>query len=181
MKDWTHEDGELGFDAVKAERDQAHIELENARYRLSMAESNNPDSVLSKHNAMLMAVENADRYAAELSAVQARLAEATELLERWHNRRWGVPLDNGTSAFLASTPTPPPAPEPDHRVTMALEAVDRWKSEPRQHCHRCNKRVFQTTPRGWDNVCASCVKPDEQPWDPEQAVGQPPPTRDART
>lgn len=36
------------------------IKVENLKFRLKMAEDSNPDNVLSKHNAMLMAIEQRD-------------------------------------------------------------------------------------------------------------------------
>ena len=53
---------------------ELQVENENLKFRLSMAESNNPDSVLSKHNAMLMACESRDRLKAELETVKDELA-----------------------------------------------------------------------------------------------------------
>jgi hypothetical protein len=54
--------------AIADQQSYRELQVENAnlKFRLSMAESNNPDSVLSKHNAMLMACETRDRLKAEL-------------------------------------------------------------------------------------------------------------------
>ena len=54
------------------ERDQLQTEVENLKFRLSMAESNNPDSVLSKHNAMLMACETRDKLQEELDLCRSQ-------------------------------------------------------------------------------------------------------------
>jgi hypothetical protein len=58
--------------AIADQQSYRELQVENAnlKFRLSMAESNNPDSVLSKHNAMLMACETRDRLKAELEKEQ---------------------------------------------------------------------------------------------------------------
>lgn len=55
---------------------------ENLKFRLAMAESNNPDSVLSKHNAMMMAVANADHYKKEWEACHRQHEQCMKLLEK---------------------------------------------------------------------------------------------------
>ena len=57
---------------------ELQVENENLKHRLSMAESNNPDSVLSKHNAMLMACESRDKLKRELEGARADLLQRIE-------------------------------------------------------------------------------------------------------
>ena len=64
------------------EEAQAKVaEVENLKFRLSMAESNNPDSVLSKHNAMLMACEARDKFQEELELCKVCLSDAEGMYE----------------------------------------------------------------------------------------------------
>ncbi len=66
------------------------VENENLRFRLQMAESNNPDSVLSKHNAMLMAVKRAEEAEAKLELVAAAYKYAHGRWSEWGSRAEGV-------------------------------------------------------------------------------------------
>lgn len=57
------------------------VENENLKLRLEMAESNNPDSVLSKHNAMLMACKARDAAQEELERLKLTLAAVRDAFD----------------------------------------------------------------------------------------------------
>lgn len=69
---------------LRDDHTQLVVENENLKFRLAMAESNNPDSVLSKHNAMLMACKSRDE-------LQAKIDRAVcLLLDRNAQNAWRV-------------------------------------------------------------------------------------------
>ena len=74
------------------------VENENLKHRLSMAESNNPESVLSKHNAMLMARDSRDDWHRLADQRGAALVSALAELETANAR---LLMPDGSSRIVS--------------------------------------------------------------------------------